>query len=73
MENYDPSFRTVAKSSDILVSGFFIRLRQLMRTGRNGDIGQGHPAPDCRQFRKYLLQEQHQQCLNGCGSPQTRS
>ena len=73
MENYDPSFRTVAKSDDILVSGFFIRLRQLKRTGRNGDIGQGHPARDCRQFRKYLQQEQHQQCLNGCGSPQTRS
>jgi len=73
MENYDPSFRTVAKSGDILVSGFQLRLWQLKRTGRDSDIGQGHPARDCRQFRKHLQQEQHQQCLDGRGSPQTRS
>ena len=76
MENYDPSFRTIAKSGDILVSAFFffqLWLWHLKRTGRDRDTGQGHPARDCRQFRKHLQQEQHQQCLDGRGSSQTLS
>jgi homoaconitate hydratase len=34
MENYDPSFRTVAKSGDILVSGFFFHSAAAARVNR---------------------------------------